>query len=221
MEKLSMSTNNAIFCYVFYKQAARQNSRQTTLWANRPPPQHNPDHSFQKVIEKLPQHQAQTLIHIREQAKEHEELLKFEREQAFLTRYYQTQDKDERKQLLSRWRAKKSIIRTKPLKTWANLYKALGYLWWAANLIIIIFHFFFHVSIINVQILKSIFHNYLNSSRAVSDVKKSAQQHLCQVIIATCNDIDTCLLFRPLCISVFWHLTHIKIVFLSCTFVLR
>jgi hypothetical protein len=58
------------------------------------------DHNFEKVIEKLPSHQAQILTNIREQAKEREELLKFEREQAFLTRYYQTQDKDERKRLL-------------------------------------------------------------------------------------------------------------------------
>jgi DNA repair exonuclease SbcCD ATPase subunit len=49
------------------------------------------DHNFEKAIEKLSQHQAQILTNIREQAKEHEELLRFEREQAFLTLYYQTQ----------------------------------------------------------------------------------------------------------------------------------
>jgi len=58
------------------------------------------DHHFEKAIEKLPAHQAQILTNIREQAKEREELLRFEREQVFLTRYYQTQDKDERKRLL-------------------------------------------------------------------------------------------------------------------------
>jgi hypothetical protein len=58
------------------------------------------DHHFEKAIERLPSHQAQILTQIREQAKEREELLRYEREQAFLTRYYQTQDKDERKRLL-------------------------------------------------------------------------------------------------------------------------
>jgi hypothetical protein len=58
------------------------------------------DYYFERAIENLPQHQAQILTNIREQAKEREELLKFEREQAFLIRYYQTQDKDERKRLL-------------------------------------------------------------------------------------------------------------------------
>jgi hypothetical protein len=55
---------------------------------------------FERVIENLPQHQAQSPTNIREQTKEREELLKFEREQDFLTRYYQTQDKDEWKRLL-------------------------------------------------------------------------------------------------------------------------
>jgi hypothetical protein len=58
------------------------------------------DTSFQKVIDNLPPYEAHILTNIREQAKEREELLRFEREQAFLTRYYQTQDKDERKRLL-------------------------------------------------------------------------------------------------------------------------
>jgi hypothetical protein len=58
------------------------------------------DHNFEKAIENLPPHQAQILTNIREQAKEREELLKFEREQDFLTRYYQTQDKDERKRMI-------------------------------------------------------------------------------------------------------------------------
>jgi hypothetical protein len=58
------------------------------------------DYHFEKAIEKLPQEQAHILTALREQAKEREELLKFEREQAFLTRYYQTQDKDERRRLL-------------------------------------------------------------------------------------------------------------------------
>ncbi|MDR0470364.1 MAG: MobA/MobL family protein [Nitrososphaerota archaeon] len=58
------------------------------------------DASFQRVIEKLPTYQAHILSDIREQAKEHEQLLKFEREQAFLTQYYQTTDKKAREQLL-------------------------------------------------------------------------------------------------------------------------
>jgi hypothetical protein len=58
------------------------------------------DYYFEKAIETLPQRQAQILTTIHEQAKEREELLKFEREQDFLTRYYQTQDKDERKRMI-------------------------------------------------------------------------------------------------------------------------
>jgi hypothetical protein len=58
------------------------------------------DNNFQKAIDNLPPYQAHILSTIREQAKEREELLKFEREQAFLTRYYQIQDRDERKRLL-------------------------------------------------------------------------------------------------------------------------
>jgi hypothetical protein len=58
------------------------------------------DTSFQKVIDHLPSYEAHILKNIREQAKERKELLRFEQEQAFLTRYYQTQDKDERKRLL-------------------------------------------------------------------------------------------------------------------------
>jgi hypothetical protein len=58
------------------------------------------DYYFERAIEKLSTHQAQILTNIREQAKEREELLKFEREQDFLTRYYQTQDKDERKRVI-------------------------------------------------------------------------------------------------------------------------
>jgi len=58
------------------------------------------DYSFEKAIENLPSYQAHLLTTMREQAKERKQLLKFEREQAFLTRYYQTQDKDERKRLL-------------------------------------------------------------------------------------------------------------------------
>ncbi|MDR2700127.1 MAG: hypothetical protein LBC12_04885 [Nitrososphaerota archaeon] len=46
------------------------------------------DFYFEMAIENLPQHQAQILINICEQAKEREEMLKFEREQGFLTRYY-------------------------------------------------------------------------------------------------------------------------------------
>jgi len=42
----------------------------------------------------------QILTNICKQTKEHKKLRKLEREQAFLTRYYQTQDKDERKRLL-------------------------------------------------------------------------------------------------------------------------
>ncbi len=58
------------------------------------------DHYFEKAIEKLPAHQAQILTNIREQTKEREALLKFEREQDFLTRYYATQNKKERERLL-------------------------------------------------------------------------------------------------------------------------
>jgi hypothetical protein len=58
------------------------------------------DYYFDKAIENLLAHQAHILINIREQAKELKQLLKFEREQTFLTRYYQTQDKDKRKQVL-------------------------------------------------------------------------------------------------------------------------
>jgi len=58
------------------------------------------DYYFEKAIEKLPTRQAQILTNIREQTKEQKELQAFEREQAFLTRYYQTQDKNERKRLL-------------------------------------------------------------------------------------------------------------------------
>jgi len=58
------------------------------------------DASFQKIIENLPTYQAQTLSNIREKAKEHTQLLKFEREQTFLTQYYQTNDKKEREQPL-------------------------------------------------------------------------------------------------------------------------
>jgi len=58
------------------------------------------DAGFQKVIDNLPAYEAHVLTNIREQAKEQEQLLRFEREQAFLTRYYQAQDKDERKRLL-------------------------------------------------------------------------------------------------------------------------
>jgi len=58
------------------------------------------DYSFEKVIETLPPYQARLITSIREQAKEQKELLRFEREQAFLTRHYQTQDKKEREKLL-------------------------------------------------------------------------------------------------------------------------
>jgi myosin heavy subunit len=58
------------------------------------------DAGFQKVMDNLPAYEAHVLTNIREQAKEQEQLLKFEREQAFLTRYYQTQDKKERERLL-------------------------------------------------------------------------------------------------------------------------
>jgi len=58
------------------------------------------DNNFQKVLDTLSPYQAHILTTIREQTKEREELLRFEREQAFLTRYFQTQDKDERKRLL-------------------------------------------------------------------------------------------------------------------------
>jgi hypothetical protein len=58
------------------------------------------DFHFERAVEKLPQRQADLLIDIRKQTKEQERLCKFERDQAFLTRYYQTQDKDERKRLL-------------------------------------------------------------------------------------------------------------------------
>jgi myosin heavy subunit len=58
------------------------------------------DASFQKVIDNLPPYQAHILTNIREQAKERQQLLKFEKEQAFLTQYYQIQDKKERERLL-------------------------------------------------------------------------------------------------------------------------
>gem|GEM_PF-6693280 len=45
-------------------------------------------------------HQVQILTNICKQAKERKKLRKLEKKIAFLARYYQTQDKDERKRLL-------------------------------------------------------------------------------------------------------------------------